>query len=356
MRRPVLDDPRLAGYILEPLAGGWSGETFLAAPSDGRGEDSRGEHRLAVRYFADARHAPGAAGIQAALLHLVRDVVPVPAVRQVHDGDADLPGVLVTELLPGERGDLALARRAGGDGDAGRRATDLRTLGRALGFVAGTLAAFPMPQAGMFADAGLRIDPFPLWLPEWVDTHAPQLTENGWPDGEVAALRAVAERAASDLDGAPPSLVHSDLNPKNVLVDPMTLQVTGVLDWEFAHAGHPATDLGNLLRFDREPAYVEGVLDGYFAGLDGDAATGAEAATGTEADTAAGVDTDTSTAASVRSGAGEPDRRRATDLARAADLVALVDLAARRAANPVVHRARAHLRAIARSGDVHAVP
>ena len=32
-----LEDPRLAGYSLEPLAGGWSGETFLATPEDAPG-------------------------------------------------------------------------------------------------------------------------------------------------------------------------------------------------------------------------------------------------------------------------------------------------------------------------------
>ena len=53
-------------------------------------------------------------------------------------------------------------------------------------------------------------------------------------------------------------LVHSDLNPKNVLVDPGSLEVTGLLDWEFAHAGLPGTDLGNLLRFDRQPPFVGG--------------------------------------------------------------------------------------------------
>ena len=53
-------------------------------------------------------------------------------------------------------------------------------------------------------------------------------------------------------------LVHSDLNPKNLLVDPDTLAVTGVLDWEFAHSGHPVTDLGNLLRFDRAPGVRRG--------------------------------------------------------------------------------------------------
>jgi aminoglycoside phosphotransferase (APT) family kinase protein len=114
-------------------------------------------------------------------------------------------------------------------------------------------------------------------------------------------------------------LVHSDLNPKNVIVDPETLRVDALLDWEFAHSGHPYTDLGNLLRFDRSPAYAGAVLAAWC-------------------------------------------ERRGTDpvetleLARAADLWALIDLAARRGQNPVADRAHEHLVAIARSGDLHALP
>jgi aminoglycoside phosphotransferase (APT) family kinase protein len=113
--------------------------------------------------------------------------------------------------------------------------------------------------------------------------------------------------------------VHSDLNPKNLLLDPETLALTGVLDWEFAHAGHPFTDLGNLLRFERDPAFTAAVLAAY-----------AERR-GTRPETALA-------------------------LARAADLWALVDLAARRSANPVAARADGLLRAIARERDPAAEP
>ncbi|MGW2090882.1 phosphotransferase family protein [Promicromonospora sukumoe] len=333
-------EPRLPGYLLVPLAGGWSAETFLATPA-ASADGARVGEQLVVRYFADARHAPSAAGIQAALLGRVRDVLPVPGVRQVHDADDGSSGLLVMDLLTGELGSLVLARlvedRRHADRRHRRREADarLRSLGCSLGRVAGTLAATPLPRTGLFADAALRIEPFDLRLPDWVDTHAAGLVASGWSNGEVSGLREVAERAVVNLDGATsPCLVHSDLNPKNVLVDPDTLQVTGVLDWEFAHAGHPATDLGNLLRFDREPAYVEGVLDGWFAGqrLGGGPGAAPNRAT------------------------GSAERRRATDLARAADLVALVELAARDTDNPVVRQANAHLRAVARTGDVHATP
>ena len=114
-------------------------------------------------------------------------------------------------------------------------------------------------------------------------------------------------------------MVHSDLNPKNVLVDPGTLDVVGVLDWEYAHSGHPWTDIGNVVRFERQPAYVDAALEAW-----------CELRGGGPADLVAG--------------------------ARAADLWALVDLAARAGANPVADRAARLLEAIASEGDVHARP
>jgi aminoglycoside phosphotransferase len=38
-------------------------------------------------------------------------------------------------------------------------------------------------------------------------------------------------------------LVHGDFGPQNVLLDPSALEVTAVLDWEFAHLGDPVEDL-----------------------------------------------------------------------------------------------------------------
>jgi aminoglycoside phosphotransferase (APT) family kinase protein len=284
---------------LQPLEGGWSGETFLA--------EAAGE-RSVVRIFASPRHSPYAAEIQEALLRLVRGLVPVPAVKEVRRAqpEADVPGLLVTEFLDGVRAEVLLPTLD----DEGRA-----RLGERLGLIAGTLAGMPQLTGGLFVDPTLRVEPFVPDLAEWVAEHADRLD---WSEDELAGLRAVADEAQDRLDEVGRvSLVHSDLNPKNVLVDPGTLEVTGVLDWEFAHAGSPYADLGNLLRFDRDPEYADAVLRGY-ADLRGD------------------------------------DPAVALDRARSADLVALVDLAARRDANPVAARAHDRLLAIARSRDLHA--
>jgi aminoglycoside phosphotransferase (APT) family kinase protein len=283
---------------LTPIEGGWSGHTFLA--------EAAGE-RSVVRVYPPGSRGPAAAEIDAAVLRLVRGLVPVPEVLEVRPSvpEADRPGLLVTSYLPGVRGDELLPT-LGADG--------LARVGATLGGLLADLGGMPMLRSGPFVDPDLSIGDFGIdGLPEYVETRLPEVGHLT-PD-EIDGLREVAVDAQTLLDSVPRvCLVHSDFNPKNLLLDPDTLTVTGVLDWEFAHAGHPFADLGNLLRFDRDPAFDDAVLGAY-------------------------------------------ERRRGTaleqarELARAADLWALVDLAARRTANPVAARADRLLRAIARERD-----
>jgi aminoglycoside phosphotransferase (APT) family kinase protein len=292
----VRHDERVDLSSLTPLEGGWSGRTFLA--------EAAGE-RSVVRVFPP--DGGDRAEVDAAVLRLVRGLVPVPEVLEVRPARAELdqPGLLVTEFVPGVRGDELLPRLDGGG---------LARVGALLGGLLADLGGMPMVRSGPFLDARLTIgDSGVDGLPEYVESRLPELGHLS--PAEIDGLREVALEAQVLLDSVRRScLVHSDLNPKNLLLDPETLGLTAVLDWEFAHAGHPFTDLGNLLRFDRAPAFVGAVLAAY------------------------------------------ADRRgippeEALGLARAADLWALVDLTARRTANPVAARADRLLRAIAASRD-----
>jgi Ser/Thr protein kinase RdoA (MazF antagonist) len=297
-----------AGFALAPLVGGFSGETFVA--------EAAGE-RTVVRVYgprSEARRGPAAAEVDAAVLRLVRGLLPVPEVLEVRRPDvtAGTPGLLVTSFLPGVRLDELLP---------GLDAPGRLRVGTGLGVLLGRLAMMPMPRPGLFVDGDLRVDPLPAGgLVDFVVAHRSGTALAQWPADAYDALLAIADRAEDLLAALDRTcLVHSDLNPKNLLVDPETLDITGVLDWEFAHAGWPVTDLGNLLRFEREPVFAGAVLDGYRGYV---------------------VDA----------------RENLLDLARAADLFALVDLAARAPENPVTVQASELLTAMARSGDLHAVP
>ncbi|MGZ4446841.1 MAG: phosphotransferase family protein [Nocardioides sp.] len=294
---------------LVPLDGGWSGQTFLAEVGD--------THSVVRIYAEPGPRGAAAHEVDAALLRLVRGLLPVPEVLEVRHADpaTGLPALLVTSFLPGERGDVLLPRLRGAE-----RATFARSV---AGLVA-DLGGMPLLTPGPFVDGDLRTGSF--WgpgehvdgLPAYVDALVPRL--GWWTPAELDGLREVAVDAQALLDTVTRvCLVHGGLNPKNLLVDTATLQVTGLVDWEFAHAGHPFTDLGNLLRLDRDETFTAAVLDTY----------------------------------AERRGVAPAE---ALPLARAADLWALVELATRRAANPVAGRADVLLREIARRRDPAAVP
>jgi len=284
--------------------GGFSGETYI---SDASGE------RVVVRIYGDrsAARGTGAVDVDAAVLHLMRGIVPVPPVLEVRRADpaADLPALLVTGFVTGQRADLLLPTLD----DA-----SLAVVGRQLGAVLHRLGHIPTLHAGSFTGSELRLVPFPAeWadLPSFVESRQDSLAS--WSPGELAGLADVADSAQELLDEAGRTcFVHSDFNPKNLLLDPETLEVTAVLDWEFAHSGSPYTDLGNLVRFERRPAFVEAAVEAW----------------------------------------GVSD----LDHARAADLYALVDLAVRdhdqAARHQVTGQAHRLLRAVAHTGDLHAWP
>jgi hypothetical protein len=198
---------------LTPLEGGLSGETFLG--------EVAGERCVVRIYAAPGDRGDAAAEIDAALLRLVRGLVPVPDVLEVRrpDPTTGLPGLLVTSFVPGVRGDLLLPTL---DEDGLTRA------GRALGGVAAALAAMPQLRPGRFVDGDLAVG-------SWADHH----------DREVLPRW---------------SLVHGALEPAHVLLDAGTLDVRAVTGWGRAHAGDPLSDVRSLLASDPGPGYRDGVL------------------------------------------------------------------------------------------------
>ena len=141
-----------------------------------------------------------------------------------------------------------------------------------------------------------------------------------WSPHWSRSCAAVADDAQDLLDDERRAcLVHSDLNAKNLLVDPDTLEVTGVLDWEFAHSGLPWTDLGQPAPLRAAPSPRRGRAVGVHGADAGRARRPPRPGAG---------------GGPVRSGGpGRPARRERCR-----------------------RTGREHLWAIARTGDLHAVP
>jgi aminoglycoside phosphotransferase (APT) family kinase protein len=279
-----------------PLAGGYGGETFAVTAA--------GEDAVLKLYGRD----PGRAVVDVALVRLVRGLLPVPRVLDARtEASADGPPYVLFERLPGVNGQLFLD----GADEHGRR-----RFGAELGGLLVRLGGMPFLPRGDFAGAELAVEPFPPGdLHQWFERYADRLGFDDRIAGRLAGVLDQAEDLAAETGRV--CLVHSDFNPKNLLADPDTGAVTGLVDWEFAHAGSPYADLGNLLRFDDDPVLAGAVLE-----------------------------------VVRRDGAGlaEPVMRRG----RAADLWALIDLAARAGQNPVATAARELLLRTAESGDLDA--
>ena len=280
-----------------PLTGGYGGETYAVSAA---GEDA--VLRLYVRQ-------PARAAVDVSLMTLVRGLLPVPRVLDAKPEVSDEgPPYVLTERLPGVNLETYLETA----GEAQRQ-----RVGEQLGELLVKLSGMPFLSFGEFTGRELMISSFGSesdGLMQWFDQHVEDM---GLTRDQVEAFHAVIDDAddlaASGVDRV--CLVHSDFNPKNLLVDPGTAEITGLIDWEFAHAGSPYTDLGNLLRFCDDPVLGEAVLH------------------------------------VVRS-TGPALGDRLVERGRVADLWALIDLASRPAANPVTAAAHTLITRIADTADL----
>jgi len=276
-----------------PLAGGYGGQTYAVSAG--------GEDAVLKLYVKQ----PERAAVDAALLQLVRGLLPVPRVLDAkRDGSAEDPPYVLTERLPGVNLQVYL-ETAGED--------ERRTVGMQLGELLVRLSGMPFLTFGEFRGGELAIEPFGLGD---LERYAAGL-DLGLDPGQLERFGGVIAEAedvlAEGVDRV--CLVHSDFNPKNLLVDPATARITGLIDWEFSHAGSPYTDLGNLFRFCSDPVLAGAVL-------------------------------------SVLRGSGPGLGEPLVDLGRAADLWALLDLAARSSEHEVAAAAHSLVSRMADTGTL----
>jgi aminoglycoside phosphotransferase (APT) family kinase protein len=292
---PGMDDFEAIAASAVPLTGGYGGETYAVSAA---GEDA--VLRLYVRH-------PARAAVDVSLMRLVRGLLPVPRVLDAMPEVSDQgPPYVLTERLPG----VNLEKYLESAGDDERR-----KVGEQLGDLLVRLSGMPFLDFGEFRGRELTIEPFDAGgLTQWFNKYVEDL---GLTRDQADSMESVLDRAedlaATGVDRA--CLVHSDFNPKNLLVDPESAEITGLIDWEFAHAGSPYTDLGNLLRFCEDPVLGAAVLR-------------------------------------VVREKGPDLGDRLVERGRAADLWALIDLASRSASNPVAAAAHTLITRIADTGDL----
>ncbi len=177
--------------------------------------------------------------------------VPVPETELVGSPDENDPPVSIHVRIPGV--ELTRERWLGLGADARRR------LARELGSVLGALHGL---DPGIAAPCDLqRLD------------HRAELEDlqERLRDGDAAfpdALRKDLARVfGAALDGNRPwsfrpALLHADVSPGHVLMDPDREEITGVIDWGDACVGDPARDFIFLYE-DWGSDFLELTLEGY---------------------------------------------------------------------------------------------
>lgn len=219
------------------LAGGFSHETSLLTLAGGQ---------VVVR-FGGADHA-----VEAAVMDAARAYVPVPQVLKLLDTgpmDGSARSAMVLEYVIGTPLSEVLD---GAETDAG----ELERLGAEVGRVAARLGAVRFNRPGFFADARLSVIAGPPWsqqLPEFAaqcmsampEARLDAATRTSW--AELCSIHAPALVGVDDQA----RLVHSDLNPKNILVTRAHggWRVDAILDWEFSFSSSPYADAANMVRF-----------------------------------------------------------------------------------------------------------
>lgn len=155
-------------------------------------------------------------------------------------------------------------------------AEDLPKLGAALGRMLAAIHGFTYERFGFFT-ADLGVGPaMDLSGRGLVDYLRFCLVEG--PGGErlgsglTRELLAFAAEEGHRVEEwqATSCLVHGDLNPSNILIRPLAtggFEIAALIDWEYAFAGAPGFDFGNLLRppVDSVKPFIAALEDGYRA-------------------------------------------------------------------------------------------
>jgi aminoglycoside phosphotransferase (APT) family kinase protein len=223
----VLHDPR-------PASASYTGETFSGLWF---------RQRAYVRFYLTQ---PERAAVDIAIMRRLDGHVPLPRVltSAVH-ASGGLPPHINTEAVGGQRADVVLRR--------GLTPPAARALGRQCARVIAVLRAQSLERPGPLADGSFAVRSWPRHLRglRALFTHLKPGLGAALGEDQLPALRSVLAAADARLSASadePSSLVHGDLSGKNLIVDGSTGRLRAVLDWEFAHSGDWATDLGTLMR------------------------------------------------------------------------------------------------------------
>ncbi|BCB03658.1 phosphotransferase family protein [Bacillus sp. KH172YL63] len=184
------------------------------------------------------------------VLNLLAGMIPVPEVLFSDFSCGKFPYPFI--LLSWKNGRPLSEVLQGGDEDRPDKAAAL------VGGLLASIHSITFPQSGLFTEQLVIGEQFRLNPDTYMDMIRGSLVEGFGKKhlGPALSMRicTYAEDHAHlmvDL-GEQNSLIHSDFNPLNILVDEdgSDISISAILDWEYAFSGTPLIDIGNMLRYE----------------------------------------------------------------------------------------------------------
>ncbi len=193
-------------------------------------------HIAVLRVYARGQNT---CQVERDVLQRIEGTLPAPTV--LFDGSDCNPPYLIESWIVGTPLDNALADRK----------NDQTKLGHSTGAALAEIHAHTFPRAALFGPKLSLAHPFApgaMGFLSIMETFLNNRAADRLGEPLAHKLRATIKKAAPHLNDLPDQacLVHSDFNPANLMTSKS--MISGVMDWEFCHAGNPLTDIANMLR------------------------------------------------------------------------------------------------------------
>ena len=236
LRRAFPDTPQIAATEIIPIPGGRSKKTFFVTISDSRALPARAVIRqdYALKYEGTKvrdEYTP--------LAKLAAKGLPVPRPWHLEPAESEVgPPFMIVERLQGSAPGTYFGLQKPCPGA-------FRDMARVLA----ALHCMPPVELGFATDAAVGKNN----LEALIDRYERKWRDNATRASPLIDYAYAWARREARREPAAPVVVHGDAGPYNFLIEDDRL--TAVLDWEFAHLGDPAEDLG-IVR-----VYAEDLID-----------------------------------------------------------------------------------------------
>jgi len=235
LRRAFPDTPQIAATEVIPIPGGRSKKTFFVAISDSGTLPARAVIRqdYALKYEGTKvrdEYTP--------LAKLAAKGLPVPRPWHLEPAESEVgPPFIIVERLTGSAPGTYFGLQKPCPGA-------FRDMARVLA----ALHRMPPVELGFAAEATAANN-----LEALIDRYERKWRDNATRASPLIDYAYAWARREARREPAAPVVVHGDAGPYNFLIE--NDRLTAVLDWEFAHLGDPAEDLG-IVR-----VYAEDLID-----------------------------------------------------------------------------------------------